>query len=135
MRYAPTESELGSFPSMSEDDRLMYCLTRIVEAEEVWGLAENQGWVISENNKQSSLPIWPYKIFAASCQLGDWKEAEPQAISLEHFVYKVSQQLIENKLMVEIGPTTEKSGRLMEAKAFFSALENLMESGDYFMEG
>lgn len=135
MRYAPSQGELNSFQTMSKQDRLIYCLTRIVEAEEVWGLAEDQGWVMSETKGQSTLPIWPYKIFATISQKGKWQYTEPQAISLEHFLYKVSQQLIDNHIMIELAPTTDAEGYCVEAKAFFSALENLMESGEYFMEG
>ena len=135
MKYAPTDKELAFFNEMSEEERFSYCLTRIAEAEEVWGLAESKGWVIAEKDDQSALPIWPYKDVAMMCKGEQWKNAEPQAISLEHFVYKVSQMLIENEIAVEVFPTANNPGHVMEAKAFFKILENLMESGEYFMEG
>ena len=133
MRYTPASSEFETYQQMSAADRLHYCLTRIAEAEEVWGLAEPQGWVINEVGEKAALPIWPYKVFAEECMAKKWPNAEPQAISLEHFVYKVSQMLIENDIMVESFSTPEAPGETMEAKAFFKILENLMESGEYFM--
>lgn len=135
MKYAPTNKELDLLSQMSEEERLTYCLTRIAESEEVWGLAESQGWVINDNSQQSALPIWPYKAMANLCINEDRINAEAQAISLEHFVYNVSQQLIENSIAVEVFPTIESPGHIMEAKAFFKVLENIMESGEYFMEG
>ena len=135
MKYSPTKSELETFTDISSDERLSYCLTRICESEEVWGLAEPQGWVISEADEAVSLPIWPYREFAQMCIKDEWQNAEPQAISLEHFVYKVSQMLIENDMMVEVFTTPQSPGQRLEAKAFFKILENMMESGEYFMEG
>jgi len=135
MKYAPTESELNTFSTMSEDERFLYCLTRIVEAEEVWGLAEDQGWIMSEINDQSVLPIWPYKSIASISKRSAWETTEPQAISLEYFVYQTSQLLIDNQIGVEVAPTLDQPGRIVEPKEFFNTLENLMESGEYFMEG
>jgi len=135
MKYAPSESELKQLSNMSDEERFNYCLAHMAETEEVWGLAEPQGWVIGEKDAQSTLPIWPYKEFAVQCKSAQWAAAEPQAISLEQFVYKVSQMLIENQMMMEVFPTITAAGKIMEPKAFFKILENIMESGEYFMEG
>jgi len=135
MKYSPSNSELENYLKLSKEERFNYCLVRITEAEEVWGLAEPQGWIINEVEEQATLPIWPYQQFAVNSARKPWQDASPQAISLEHFVYKVSQLLIDNGILVEIFPTATQPGHVIEAKAFFNILENMMESGEYFMEG
>ena len=135
MKYAPTDSELVEFSTMPKEERYIYTLTRIVESEEVWGLTESRGWVLSDENEQSSLPIWPYKAFALPDINDDWKNAQPAALSLEHFIFNTSQLLIDNNIMVNVASTLHQPGLLVEAKEFFTTLENLLESGEYFMEG
>jgi len=135
MKYAPTNNEMTQLSEMCEDERFTYCLTRMVEAEEIWGLAENEGWILKGNNNLTALPIWPYKSMAEANKINEWQNAEPQAISLEYFVYTVSQMLMDNDISVEIFPTENAPGKIMQAKHFFKVLENLMEAGEYFMEG
>jgi len=135
MQYSATENEIKLFTSMPDDERFRYCLSRMTESEEIWGLAEHQGWVISDINDQATLPIWPYKDLAELYKQDEWKNAEPQSVSLEHFVYKTSQLLIKNDIMIQTFPTVENPGKVIPAKEFFEILENLMESGEYYMEG
>jgi len=135
MQFSTTPLEMQSLSNMTGDDRLNYCLSRFVETEEIWGLAETQGWIIHDTESVSTLPIWPYKDLATACAKDDWKLAKPQSISLEHFIYKVSEQLIENEIQLEVLPTDLAPGKIIPARSFFKMLENMMESGEYFMEG
>ena len=86
MQYTPTSEELEDSKQFTAAERMQYCMSRIVEGEEVWGLAEEEGWIINEVDQQDTLPIWPYKAFAWQCIPAKWPNAETQAVSLEHFV-------------------------------------------------
>ena len=135
MKYKPSISELSEVVNYDTKERLHYFLTRAVESEEVWGLSNQSGWVMRDHNNQTILPVWPYQIFAAKCATNEWQDYKPGAVSLEHFVYKLLPVMIAQEIKVEILPTTDQPGELLDARELSSLFEGMLESGEYYMEG
>ncbi|WP_455211094.1 DUF2750 domain-containing protein [Kaarinaea lacus] len=135
MKYRPDAKELSEIESYSRNERLHYFLTRAVESEEVWGLSNQSGWVIREHDNQTILPVWPYQIFAAKCATNEWQDYTAGAVSLEHFVYKLLPVMIAQEIKVEILPSTNQPGNLLDARELSSLFEGMLESGEYYMEG
>jgi hypothetical protein len=135
MKYQPSHNELSAIESYSENERLHYFLTRVIESEEVWGLSNPSGWVMREQDEQAILPVWPYRILAAKCTGNKWKDYVPGAVSLEHFVYNLLPTMNSQDIYVEIMPTSNQPGILMNAKQLASLFEGMLESGEYYMEG
>ena len=135
MKYQPSIIEKLEVETYSESDRLHFFLTRAIESEEVWGLSNPSGWVMKEDNNRSILPIWPYEIFAANCASNQWQDYAPAAVSLEHFVYNLLPIITKQEIGVEIFPTTNQSGSLLEASKLAELFEGMLESGEYYMEG
>ncbi len=130
MRYAPYESEYLAVPSMSDGELLDYFLFRTIETEEVWGLHEQADWLLREHQGQITLPIWPYKRFALEAALEHWHDGTPGAISLEHFVFKTLQQLIEAEVMVEIMPRGTELGCLITPHRLLDILTGILDAGE-----
>jgi hypothetical protein len=135
VRYKPSESELVEIESYSEEQRLHYFLSRAIEAEEIWGLGDNTGWLIKEVNDRTIISIWPYETFAAACVPQSGDHQAPVAISLEQFLYAVLPKMDQQNIQIEILPTNGQSGKIMQAQALAAILEGMMESGEYYMEG
>ena len=135
MRYLVSTKELEEVSSYSPQRRGQYFLSRAIESEEVWGLSNQSGWILKEENDQTILPIWPYQQMATGCALGEWENYDANAVSLEHFVYKVLPTMVTQDILVEIFPTNSNSGELMNAEKLASIFEGLLESGEYYMEG
>lgn len=135
MRHQPSNSEQQQLEAFSPSELLHYFLTRVIESEELWGLGDSSNWVMRETGEITSLPVWPYKTFAASCALDDWEDYSPCAVSLEHFVYQLLPVMDKQDIKVEIFPYKTRTGRLMESRELASLLEGMMESGEYYMEG
>jgi len=135
MKYKPSNTELSELDSYSTKERLHYFLTRAVESEEVWGLSNQSGWVMREADEQTILPVWPYQGLAENCAENEWQNYVPGAVSLEHFVYKLLPVMIAQEIKVEILPTTNQPGNLLDARELSSLLEGMLESGEYYMEG
>ena len=135
MRYLVSTKELEEASSYSPQSRAQYFLSRAIESEEVWGLNNPSGWILKEQNDQTILPIWPYQQMATGCAQGEWENYEANAVSLEHFVYKVLPMMVTQDILVEIFPTNSNPGELMSAEKLASIFEGLLESGEYYMEG
>ncbi|MBI1423271.1 MAG: DUF2750 domain-containing protein [Gammaproteobacteria bacterium] len=133
MRYAPSQQELQEIAGMQAAQRLQYFLTRVIEAEEVWSLADEQGWVMRENGDMAVLPIWPYRQCADACITET--DLHAHATSLDHFVESILHTLITQNIYVEVLPARETGGVLLSAGELRSMFKSLMESGEYFLEG
>lgn len=135
MRYVVTTDELTQVESYGPQDRLQYCLNRIIEAEEVWGLSNQSGWVMKEIDNQIFLPIWPYEQMATGCAINEWQAYRADAISLDYFVYKLLPVMMKQDINAEILPSAVKPGERLAAGELAAILDGMMESGEYYMEG
>jgi hypothetical protein len=133
MRYAPSQQELQEIGVMAPPQRLQYFLSRVIEAEEIWGLADPQGWVMREEGDRLILPIWPYQECANACV--DALDLQPHATSLDHFVERILHSLIEEGILLEVLPSRGMGGAMLTAVELQSMFKSLMESGEYFLEG
>lgn len=133
MRYAPTTQELQDIKSMPAAQRLQYFLTRVMEAEEVWSLADRHGWVMRVQDDKTILSLWPYRQCAEACI--DESDLYSHATSLDHFVERIIDSLIEQDIQLDILPGRDSQGALLSAVELQAMFKSLMESGEYFLEG
>ena len=135
MKFKPSSTELSEVDSYEANERLHFFLTRAIESEEVWGLSNASGWVMKDSDDQTILPVWPYEQMAATCAVNEWQNYAPGAVSLEHFVYTLLPVMIEQGIKVEILPTINQPGNLLDAEELASIFDGMLESGEYYMEG
>jgi hypothetical protein len=133
MQHAPTELERKYISTMSDAQRLEYFLTRTMESEEVWGLVDNEGWLLQENNGRTILPIWPYRQFVEDCIDSDSVRAG--SVSLEHFVDNILHSLVAGDIDLEIWPAPEHKGEVVSAEVLLEMFTSLFESSEYRLEG
>jgi hypothetical protein len=134
MHHAPTPTELIILANASNEERLDYFLTRAMESEEVWGLSNESGWVMKEENGAYILPVWSYSVLSLSCAQGSWSEHSPDSVSLEHFVYQVLASLKEQQIQLEILPSQHQPGVLIKADSLFEIFERKLDAVEYFLE-
>jgi hypothetical protein len=135
MQYAPTSSELQLLQTLSAIERFEYTTPRLIESEEVWSIGNDDGWLIREQGEQQIIAIWPYRQLAAEYAQVQEPDSTPQSVSLEQFLYGVLKQCRSHDIKLEIMPTPQQSGQIVEAETLYEILEGMMESGRYFIEG
>lgn len=133
MRYVPSPRELENVSQMTSQQRLQYFLSRVFEVEEVWGLADNQGWIIQEEGEKVLLRIWPYREFAEACRFES--DLRTQAISLDHFYEHTLEMLIDRNICLDILSIPDAQGSIIDASELQGIFNSLMDSGEYFLEG
>jgi len=135
MHYKPTETELSDLQKMSAEQRMMYFLTRTNETEEVWSLGNDDGWLINESDDQRWISVWPYEVNASQYKTVDQEGYDADTVSLEHFVYTLLPVMIEQEILIDIFPVEQQSGKLLTAADLFEIIEQMIDTGQYFLEG
>jgi hypothetical protein len=135
MHQAPTSAETKLLQGATPAELLDYFLTRAMECEEIWGLSNASGWVMKEDNGTDILPVWNYAIMAQENAKEEWSGYNPDSTSLEHFVYDILPQLQEQDIQLEILPSPQSKGLVIDAKALFEIIERKLDTVEYFIEG
>lgn len=135
MRYAPTSSELALLQTLSAAERIEYTLPRLVEAEEVWSIGNDSGWLIREVDGCDVIALWPYRQLAQEYAEQQQPDSVPQSVSLEQFINSVLKQCIRRDIRMEICPASSGAGQVMVAVRLHEMLDGMLESGSYFLEG
>jgi hypothetical protein len=135
MQFSPNANEYEAMRTMSEGALLEYFITRVAEVEEVWGLGDHSGWVMREAGDLVSLPVWPYRQLAIDSAVDEWESQVANAVSLEHFIFKVLKIMVAENIKVEIMPAPSASGQIIDAGELFKLFESVIEAGEYYLEG
>lgn len=134
MRYEPYEDEYAAVPTMTDEELLEYFLYRILETDEVWGLKDGPQWITREIDGQETLPVWPFKRFAAEAAVGEWQKYMPGADSLEFFSYRTLNKRALQGVMIEVMPRSSGVGCLVSPQRLLTILEGTMHLGEYTLE-
>ena len=135
MQFNPTKTELVDLANMDEAGRLQYFLLRAIEAEEIWGLADQQGWVLRETDNQTILQVWPYEQLADDYATAHDDTCKPSATSLDHFVHNLLSHMVEQDIDIEILPINQHAGKVVTASELHEVFNGLLETGEYYLEG
>jgi len=135
MRYTPSASECSAVEHMTDTERLEYFLTRTFETEEVWGLGNTAGWLMRERDGDTILPVWPFRQLVAAGAGDDGEAHAPNAISLEHFVYRTLQVLIDQGVKLEVMPREAAAGCVVDPQQLLQLFEGVIDAGEYRLEG
>jgi hypothetical protein len=135
MQFNPTKSELFDLSNMNEAGRLQYFLLRTLEAEEIWGLANQQGWILREINNKTILQVWPYEQLADDYATAHDEIYQPTATSLDHFVHNLLSHMVDQDIEIEILPINQQAGKILTASELHEVFNSLLETGEYYLEG
>jgi len=70
-RFGP--SEVDAVLRARPEKRYAYFVNRVADWEEVWGLRNADGWVMSATDAgQQVAPFWPFRAFAERAAVGSW---------------------------------------------------------------
>ena len=81
------QSEVEEIFCLADDKKYKYFLNMIGESEQIWGLKDNNNWIlIKDSNGNITMPLWPSYDFAMYCRENQWEEATPESIDLFEFL-------------------------------------------------
>lgn len=111
MTWEPVEGELRRLQALPAADRALQLVQLAVDWEELWGLTDAHGWVVSKTT--DALPLWPHPDLARACAQGPWEGAEPAAIPLDELLEDLLPQLESEGLGTALFPIPGDPGLLL----------------------
>jgi hypothetical protein len=122
--------ELEEILALSARERYGLCVQLAVDAEELWGLRNPDGWVLAEDGGRDAFPLWPHPEFAAACAHGDWAGAVAEAIGLEELLHDLLPILTVDGVAVAAFPAPGGDGLIVSPESLRRDLEAEIELGE-----
>jgi hypothetical protein len=112
-------------------ERYSYFVQVLVDEEQVWGLRNDEGWVLgSDPERGDILPLWPHSDFASACARGSWQDAVPAEIPLDDLLEELLPLLAEDHITVAAFPIPEGDSVLVPPDALGKDLLAEIELGE-----
>ena len=123
MSESISEREFRMLEMLPAHERYEYFIERVKREEFVWGLASEDGWIVSDTEQGRMLPVWPYERFAQSCARKDLAHTKAKSVELNYFIDEVLRRLANQGIGVHVFPTLESDGEMMSAFELQQALQ------------
>ena len=128
MSYEVNDRELESVLALPAATRFDYFLNRIADWEEVWSLADQDGWVLTaDDDGNECVPVWPARRFAEACCLGKWQNNEPRVISLDDWCEKWLPGMAADRRRVAVFPLDSDKAVVMRPQELLKVIDETLE--------
>ena len=127
MSWEIEEGEVAQLLALTPADRVLAFFQLAADWEEVWGLKDADGWLVSK--EADALPLWPHAVFAEACARGAWEGALPEPLPVDDLLDDLLPVLEEDGLRVAVFPVPEDPGILMAPGEVRDRLEAELEIG------
>ncbi len=127
MSWPIGEEEIRELMALPAADRAVNFFQLVADWEEVWGLQDENGWVVGRET--DALPLWPHAAFAEACARGPWEGAVPGMISLDDLLVDLLPLLAADTLRAAVFPTPDDPGLLLTPTELGDRLERELQIG------
>jgi hypothetical protein len=105
---APGEAE--RLAALSPADRYRLFLQLAADGEEVWGLEDDEGWIVQRRESGNALPLWPHPECAALCARGPWEGTRAAVVDIDELLAELLPLLVEDGMEVAVFPAPGDDG-------------------------
>jgi hypothetical protein len=131
MSWELDDEERRLAPALPAKERYSYFIQVLVDQEEIWGLRNDEGWVLgSDPERGDILPLWPHSAFAEACARGTWDDAKPAEIPLDDLLENLLPLLEEDRITVAAFPNLEGDSVLIKPEELGRDLLAEIELGE-----
>lgn len=124
MSYDLSDNEYQDAPGLPADERFAYFVEKVVEGDQVWSLKGPDGWVVmSSEDQEECLPVWPHQAFAADWATGDWSDCAPAPIALDAWLERWTPGMEKDGTQVAVFPAEEGEGLVLSPRELREAIE------------
>lgn len=122
----PSPANPASLPA---DERFEFFLSAVTDAQEVWGLYDDEGWAVAatDDSETPVFPLWPARAYAQACATEDWEGFEACAIALDELLDELLPELEADDVALTLFPTPTGQGIPMSADALAHALTTYLD--------
>jgi hypothetical protein len=117
MIYQVNDKELESVLALPAPKRYQYFIGKITDWQELWSVANADGWVLMRDNEGNELvPVWPAQRFASACCVEDWTTNAPKRIALSDWLSKWTPGMSADGRRTAVFPTPNDQGIVRTAE-------------------
>ncbi|RZG86417.1 DUF2750 domain-containing protein [Acinetobacter sp. WCHAc060033] len=118
--FIVTEQQIKAILALDGESRYRHFIKEVVGKDEIWVLGTEDSWhLVGDENEDELLPIWPAKeyvqLYADSRNILD---AKPFSVSLEDFMLKHVEGLLDDNLGIAVFMTPDGAGTTPSLKQF-----------------
>lgn len=127
-----TEADIQKLFKKPGEKRYEYFIKKVAESEEVFGLADEEGWALlgDDDDDTNILPLFPSTEFAEAFRVEvGFEENEVQVLDVNELLEWLDD-MIEDKMLVAVFPNTELNGAVVEPTLLKADLMKELEKYD-----
>ncbi|MFA7617921.1 MAG: DUF2750 domain-containing protein [Thiohalomonadaceae bacterium] len=127
MTYTLTDSDILAVALLSAEGRYEYCVEKLVTGGAVWSLRSDDGWVVmSTQDGEECLPVWPHRAFAAQWANGEWADCVPGEIPLDVWMDRWTPGLEGDGTLLAVFPHSDEQGTVVTPSELLASLEKAL---------
>lgn len=127
MSYPLTDNEFNAVALLSAEGRYDYFVDKVVAGGEVWSLQSEDGWVIvTSEDGEECLPVWPHPNFAAQWATDDWSDCTPTAIPLATWLERWTPGMEKDGTLLAVFPSVEGEGDIVAPRELAASIEEAL---------
>ena len=124
-----SKKEFDEILARKPESRYKYFIRTVAEEEEVWGLADEEGWLMLEvdGEDQDALAVFPNPEFAEAFQkAGEFDEFQVEPLDLYEFMDWL-EDFMEEKIKVAVFPTPDFQSAVMRPEVVTADFEAIFD--------
>jgi len=108
---------------LSPEGRFDYFVEKLRAGNEVWSLQCDDGWVVmSSDEGEECLPVWPHEAFAAEWASGEWADCKPASIPFDVWVERWTPGLEGDGTLLAVFPDEQSEGIILAPSELLESL-------------
>ncbi len=124
MTYTLSDSEFNTVSLLSPEGRYDYFVEKVIAGGEVWSLESDEGWVVMTSDEgEECLPVWPHQDFAAEWASGEWADCKPAAVALRDWIERWTPGMTKDGTLLAVFPDDNSEGTIVTPTELLQSLE------------
>jgi len=104
--------------TMNAEQRVHFLINTVIETNKIWILKDEYGCVMLNSEDEDCVPVWPTEQSAQLWATDEWKDCQPEAISLNKWCSRWTHGLLDDDLAVVIYPDENELGMVLYPDEF-----------------
>lgn len=117
-----SQKQVEAVSALSGPKRYSHFVKVVADTETAWGLWQ-EGWaMVGTEDGGTAFPLWPQKVYATRCAVGQWSGYEAAEIEVESLLDELLPMLAADGVLPAVFMTPGKRGAIPEGEVLIADL-------------
>lgn len=127
MPYQLDITDLDKTYSLTDDSRMTLFFEKVADWEELWAIADDEGYVIQAKGDKTYISLWPHPHFADDIVRRLMPKNQSVEVDFEFLLEQLIPTLKSESIHVAVFPNKQWEGILLSPEEFESQLHQAMK--------